>query len=458
MVDSDETGVHMYLRWLIVLAVAAIAAPVALAAEKVQPDNRALRRTPVVEVFEKNRGAVVNISATMEVENYQSLFPDSIFNEFFDGIMTRPGKRKYSSIGSGFIIHSEGYVVTNAHVVMRAVDQRVIFADGTEFEADRVALDEVHDLAILKIHSEKAFHAVTLGRSDDLMIGETVVAIGNPLEYQHTVTSGIVSALNRTLTFDEKVEYKGLIQTDASINRGNSGGPLLNILGELIGITTAIRGDAQNIGFAIPVDQLHSLLPEMLSIRHRKRLEVGLKLDWHQGVRVSEATGPAAQAGVKVGDELVSLAGKPIHQDADYYIYLLKIQAGDKLDFVLKRSSKQVQATVKPASIPIPDAAKLLRERTGLSVRPLTRQQAEKIHPQLRAGLLITNVEYGSPAHKAGFTDGYIIVQIGKYVPSDLDEVAVLLESLRPGERVVFRVLEVQRREILLLQGELTVR
>lgn len=451
--DSDKAGVHMQFRWLMGLIAAVVTAPAVLAA-----DGRALRRTPLVDVFENNRGAVVNISATMEVDNYRALFPDSIFNEFFDGVMTRPGRRKYTSIGSGFIIHSEGYVVTNAHVVMRAVDQRVIFADGSEFEADRVALDETHDLAILRIHSDKAFPAVTLGRSDDLMIGETVIAIGNPLEYQHTVTSGIVSALNRTLTFDEKVEYKGLIQTDASINRGNSGGPLLNVLGELIGITTAIRGDAQNIGFAIPVDQLHSLLPEMLSIRHRKRLEVGLKLDWRQGVRVTECTGPAAQAGVQVGDQLVELAGKPVRQDADYYIHLLKIKAGDGLDLVLQRGSQQIKAKVVPASIPIPDAAKLLRERTGLSVRPLTRQQATKIHPQLRAGLLITGVEYGSPAHKAGFTDGYIVVQIGKYVPSDLDEVAVLLESLRPGERVMFRVLEVQRREILLLQGELTVR
>jgi serine protease Do len=448
----------MRARLLIGLTLIAVAAPAVVAAEETEPRSRAARRTPVVEVFERNRGAVVNISATMEVEGYQTIFPDGLFNEFFDGMPPRPSKRKYSSIGSGFIIHPDGYVVTNAHVVMRAVDQRVIFADGTEFEADRVAVDEKHDLAILKIEAKTSFQAVTLGRSDDLMIGETVIAIGNPLEYQHTVTSGIVSALNRTLTFDNKVEYKGLIQTDASINRGNSGGPLLNILGELIGITTAIRGDAQNIGFAIPVDQLHGLLPEMLSIRHRKRLEVGLKLDWHAAVRVAEVKDPAAGAGIMVGDELISVAGKPIRQDADYYIHLLDLKPGDTLEMVLKRGSRQIKASVKPTAIPMPDAARLLRERTGLSVRPLTREQAAKIHAQLRAGLLITKVEYGSPAHKAGFQDGYVIVQIDRFVPSNLDEVAVLLESLAPGERVLFRVLEIQRREILLLQGELAVR
>lgn len=448
----------MLTRTLTVLLLPAVAAATVRAAETTTPSRVSLRRTPVVEVFEKNRGAVVNISATMEVENYESIFPQGLFNEFFDGMLARPIRRKYTSIGSGFVIHPDGYVVTNAHVVMRAVDQRVIFADETEFEADRIAVDEKHDLAILKINSGKPCQAVTLGRSDDLMIGETVIAIGNPLEYQHTVTSGIISALNRTLTFSEQVEYKGLIQTDASINRGNSGGPLLNVLGELIGITTAIRGDAQNIGFAIPVDQLHSLLPEMLSIRHRKRLEVGLRLDWHEGVRVAEAKGPAAQAGIRTGDELISVAGKSIRQDADYYIYLLGITADDSLDMVLKRDSREIKATVKPAAIPIPDAAKLLRQRTGLSVRALTREQAAKIHPQLRAGLQITNVEYGSPAHQAGFVEGYIIVQIGKYAPNNLDEVAVLLESLPAGERVQFRVLEVQRRQILLLQGELAVR
>jgi serine protease Do len=443
------------LSFVWVLLTPAVGMP---AAESAPSSSRALRRTPVVEVFEKNRGAVVNISATMEVDNYQTLFPDSIFNEFFDGGLRRSGKRKYSSIGSGFIVHPDGYVVTNAHVVMRAVDQRVIAADGTEYEADRVAVDEIHDLAILKIQSKKVFQAVTLGRSDDLMIGETVIAIGNPLEYQHTVTSGIVSALDRTLTFDEKTEYKGLIQTDASINRGNSGGPLLNILGELIGITTAIRGDAQNIGFAIPVDELHTVLPDLLSIRHRKRLEVGLKLDWRGGVRVAESKGPAALAGIKVADELVSIAGKPIRQDVDYYIHLLEIKPGEDLGIVFKRGGQRYQASVKPASIPLPDAAKLLRERTGLSVRPLTREQAAKIHPQLRGGLLITNVEYGSPAYHADFREGYIIVQIGRQFPGDLDEVASLLESLRLGERVIFRVLEVQRRQILLLQGELAVR
>src|SRR4029077_5962719 len=133
-------------------------------------------------------------------------------------------------------------VVTNAHVIQQAAEQKVIFADKSEFEAEKVAIDEKHDLAILRIKSTKTFPALTPGRSNDLMIGETVIAIGNPLGYGHTVTSGIVSAIDRELPLSEGVSYEHLIQTDASINRGNSGGPLLNIKGELIGINTAIRG------------------------------------------------------------------------------------------------------------------------------------------------------------------------------------------------------------------------
>ena len=155
---------------------------------------------------------------------------------------------------------------------------KVIFADGRELEAEIVAVDTEHDLTVLSVKTHEPIQAIKLGRSDDLMIGETVIAVGNPLGFQNTVTVGVVSALDRTLRFSDRVSYQGLIQTDASINPGNSGGPLLNINGELIGINTAIRGDAQNIGFAIPVDQLRALLPEILDIERLKRARIGMRL------------------------------------------------------------------------------------------------------------------------------------------------------------------------------------
>jgi len=433
-------------------------APGMVAAEPTPTPSRAARRTPVVEVFERTRDAVVNIRATVEVENYDRLFPDDLFADPFGGLTRRKTTRRYTSLGSGFVIHPDGFVVTNAHVVMRAAGQEVIFADGTKYEADRIAIDEKHDLAVLKIKADRSFPAITLGRSDDLMVGETVIAIGNPLGYHHTVTAGIISATDRTLTFREDVEYKGLIQTDASINRGNSGGPLLNVLGELIGINTAIRGDAQNIGFAIPVDALRILLPEMLSIERRKRLEIGLQLSWRGRVYVAEARGPAAEAGIEPGDELLSVDGKPIKHDVDFYIYLLRTKPSSRLILELKRNEQRFQATLRPRPIPIPDGAKLLQEKFGLAVQPLTPDQAAEIHPRLKGGLLITAVEQNSPADRARFRRGHLIVQIGNYFPEDLEEVGLLLEGLERGQKALFRVLEVRRWSIWVLQGELVAR
>ena len=428
---------------------------VGLAAETAPATDRPSRRTPIVEVFERNRNAVVNIAATMEVENYETIFP----NRLFGSPKLRKRKQQYTGIGTGFIIHPAGYVVTNAHVVMRAVGLKVIFPDEKEYEAQRVAIDEKHDLAILKIQADESFSAVTLGRSDDLMIGETVVAIGNAMGYQHTVTSGIISATDRTLQFDEQVSYDGLIQTDASINRGNSGGPLLNINGDLIGINTAIRGDAENIGFAIPVDTLRQLLPEMFSVEYRKqRMAIGLRLSWRGRVYVVDASGPAVRAGIESGDELVSVDGQPVRKDLDFYVHLLQAKPDQPLVLGLTRDGQSVEKTLRPEPIPVPDGAKLLRERTGLTVRPLTPREAAKIHAQLEGGLLITGVEYDSPASRSGFGRGHVIIQIGQQYPKNLDEVGLLLENLERGQTLLFRVLEVRRRDIWILQGELTLR
>lgn len=416
---------------------------------------RARRRTPVVEVFEKTRESVVNIAATQVVE-LEARF--GWLEHFFDlpGQKTQPRRYERTHLGSGFILHADGYVVTNAHVVSRAARLKAIFVDGSEHEAEPVAIDESHDLAILKITDPGPFPALNLGRSDDLMIGETVVAIGNPLGYQHTVTTGIVSATDRRITFGENVTYENLIQTDASINRGNSGGPLLNVLGELIGINTAIRGDAQNIGFAIPADALRKLLPEMLSTEHRKRLQVGLRLGWRGRPHVVEATGPAQEAGIQPGDEILNVDGSPIEQDLDFYIHLLNIDSSDTLTLKLERDGKIVTARLTPEPIPIPDGAELLRHKFGLVVRPLTAEQAKQLDVEGR--LLITQVERGSPAARAGFAPGLIIFQIGKHFPANLDEVGLLLEKVRKGQEVTFKVYEVHRLFVRVLAGSLIAR
>ncbi len=431
-----------------------LAAPAGAAPPAPSPSMSA-RRTPVVEAFERARDAVVNISATQIIERSVRFTP---FDDFFDWPLPGERRRQFqtNSLGSGFIIHPDGYVVTNAHVVARAKDQKVIFADKTEYPAVRVAVDEEHDLAILKIQGDKTFPAITLGRSHDLMIGETVVAIGNPLGFQHTVTAGIISALDRTLEIDDQTVYQGLIQTDAPINPGNSGGPLLNVLGELIGIDTAIRGDAQNIGFAIPVDTLRKLVPEMLAVEKLRRLEIGIRLAWKSPTVVVESSGPAAEAGVEIGDELLRADGKPIRHDVDYYIHVLNAKEQTPVVLEVRRGDRRLTAKVTPRRIPIPDGARLMREKFGLTVVPLAARDAQAL--DLPGGLRITQVEPGSPADRAGLVPNLIVVQLGRHFPKDLEEVGLTLEHVRRGDKVLIRVYEVQRNFVVAHGGMLIAR
>lgn len=436
-----------------VVAVVIAVCPAAHAAAAELTAAQRARRTPIVDVFERTKDAVVNIAATQVVER------SSPFDQFFDSpFFGNRRKQRYeaTSLGSGAVIHSEGYVITNAHVVARAAKLKVIFANKSEHEAEAVAVDEQHDLAVLKLKDRGPFPAITLGRSNDLMIGETVVAIGNPLGYEHTVTTGIISALNRELPVNGETVYKDLIQTDTSINRGNSGGPLMNILGELIGLTTAIRSDAQNIGFAIPVDTVRKLLPDILSIEHRRRIQVGLKLGWRDRVYVAEASGPTEAAGVEAGDEVLRVDGVTIKQDLDYYVHLLKADPQKSLIIELKRGDKRFTATIHPKAIPVPDGAQLMRQKFGLVVQALTQAQAEKL--DLEGGLIISDVEAGSPAAQAGFVRNLIIVGIGKYFPTDMESLGLQLEQVRRGEKVRFRVYEVNRQYIQVMEGELVSR
>lgn len=436
------------------LSMAIVVAAATTAHAQLTPSQKA-RRTPVVEVFERTKDAVVNIAATQVVEQTIRFSP---FDELFDSPLLPQRKQRYTrtSLGSGAVIHPDGYVITNAHVVARAAALKIIFANQTEHEAETVAVDEKHDLAVLRITGKERFPAITMGRSHDLMIGETVVAIGNPLGYQHTVTAGIISALHRRLEVGEEVAYEDLIQTDTSINRGNSGGPLLNVLGELIGLTTAIRSDAQNIGFAIPVDTIRKLLPDMLSLEQRRRLEIGLRLGWRDRVYVVEATGPAAEAGIEPGDDLISVDDHPVNQDIDFYIHTLGLDADKTTSLTLKRNGRAFTARVRPRPIPIPDGAKLLREKFGLVVEPLTAAQARTL--DLKGGLLITGIEPRSPAAEAGFRTGLIVVQMGRYFPTDLEGVGLMLERVRRGEKLRVRVYEVYRQYIQVLEGELVAR
>ncbi len=419
-----------------------------------QPDERSLRRTPVVEVFEAARDAVVNISSTEVVEVRDP------FDRLFDRRRARPRRMERTSVGSGFVIHPEGYIVTNAHVVARSTDRRVIFADGREYDATVVASDRENDVAILKIESPQSMSTLPFGRSHDLMIGETVIAIGNPLGYQHTVTAGVVSAVNRDLEFGRDLVMGGLIQTDASINPGNSGGPLLNVLGELIGVNTAIRGDAQNIGFAIPVDRLRRLLPELLDVERRYRIESGLQLTSaaEPSVRRVKKGSAADRAGIKPGDVLRRVDGETVAEVVDFHIALIGRQAGDDLRLELVRGGRSYRTSLRLEGRPRPDAPSLVRQRLGLVVQPLPADLAQNLGLPRGGGFVVVDIDPDSPAGRVGMQSRDVLVALGRYHPTTLDELGELVEYLDPDDEVSVTYLRVKPPTIFRYQERLTVR
>ncbi|MCH8912994.1 MAG: trypsin-like peptidase domain-containing protein [Planctomycetes bacterium] len=409
------------------------------------------RRTPVVEAFEKTHGAVVNISSTKVVEINRSRSPLDFFFQDFDRFLgPRTRRYKSTSVGSGFVIHKNGYIVTNAHVVDRTTDVKITFDDQTSYDAEVVAEDRAHDLALLKIEPKSPLPVLQFGDSSDLMIGETVIAIGNPLGYQHTLTTGVISATDRDLKLTsartgQPVVYANLIQTDAGINPGNSGGPLLNVLGQLIGINTAIRSDAQNIGFAIPINTLKRLLPVMIREQQKNQFSLGLSVDHHRRVTRVLEDSPASRAGLRVGDTVTAVNGERVESDFDFYMQLLDHQPGQIVSLETRRSGSPRTARIRLQEPPRPDGAKLATQRLGITLSPLSRVDARRLRLQSNAGLMIDDAERGGPAQREGIAAGDILTALGGYYVKDLDEVGSILDQAQAGDQIYVRILRLEQ-------------
>src|SRR6266487_3040818 len=301
------------------LLIAALALPAVAAARGAESDPA--RRSLVVEAVEKASPAVVNVSTEQIVEQRRSPFPfpqDPFFEEFFrDFVDPRPRRFKTTSLGSGVIVAADGTIMTNVHVIERASRIHVTLADQREFDATLVGADADADIAIVRVKAGGDLPHIPFGSAADLMIGETVIAIGNPFGLSHTVTTGVVSAVGRSL-HDEDRTYTDFIQTDASINPGNSGGPLIDI-------NTAIYGKAQGIGFAIPVDRARRVMKDLVSYGEVRHAWIGLvvqdltpELAQHFGVRRGvvvaqvDPKSPAETAGVARGEAIVKVDGRDV--------------------------------------------------------------------------------------------------------------------------------------------------
>jgi Do/DeqQ family serine protease len=354
-------------------------------------------------------------------------FFDQFFRDFFEGHSPREYTR--NSLGSGVIIDGDkGLVLTNEHVIARASQIKVTLGDEREFAAKLVGSDPESDLAVLELQTKDRLPALTMGDSADLMIGETVIAIGNPFGLSHTVTSGLVSAVNRSLKTRGRV-YMDFIQTDASINPGNSGGPLLNLDGELIGINTAIYGgDAQGIGFAIPINKAKRIVGDLISYGevHRawlglwiqpldERLATYLKAPPGGGVVIAdiEKGGPADGKGLARGDLLTHLDKKRI-QSVDEYEELLKgFKAGDSVTMSYLRKGQEQTATLKASTFPPDLADRIGWDRYGLTVK----------EGGGRVGhVVVAKVRSGSSAAQIGIKPGDIIHRINEIETENVDQ------------------------------------
>jgi S1-C subfamily serine protease len=436
------------LVWL--AALAALAAAPAHAALP-RPDERpsAARRTPVVSAVERVRGAVVNVAAE-EVVRIRDHAPSSVaellFGELFERPSTRRGYR-VTSLGSGVIVSPDGWVLTNAHVVERGARFRIGLLDGRELLAKVVGTDPSSDLAVLKLEAKERLPFATMGRSDDLLIGETVIAIGNPFGLSHTVTTGVVSAVNRSFKAGDRTLFD-FVQTDASINPGNSGGALLDIEGRLVGVNTAILGDRNaGIGFAIPIDRARRIAEDLIAHGEVREGYLGLEVEdlppregsaagSSGGVVVTavDAGSPAARAGVRKGDVVETVQGFAPVSAEEFKFRVRDLGIGQTARLELARKGARVNAQMTAVELSPQRVAELVTRRTGLTLG----------EERVQGGTLVVvrGVARGSPGARAGIQPGDLVREVNS---TEIQTLAAFQRAASRARRSGRLVLLVQR-------------
>ncbi|HUY88680.1 MAG TPA: trypsin-like peptidase domain-containing protein [Pirellulales bacterium] len=365
------------------------------------------RRTPIVVAVEQARPAIVNIHGEKTVSS--------------DGHGSQGGEvgRRVNGMGTGIVIDERGYIVTNFHVVEGVKKITVTTADRETYVADLISNDAKTDLAVIKIDAHEKLPVIHLGSSNDLMPGETVVAVGNAFGYEHTVTCGIISALHRTVQVSDAQSYEDLIQTDASINPGNSGGPLLNIDGEMIGINVAVRAGAQGIGFAIPTDKALGVVTDLLSTRRVKQTWHGVVAKPLEGagegivVESVDDNSPAAESGLRPGDVIRAVDDLQVARPLDLERALLGHREGEEVPLEVDRENESVTVNLVLAAAPKTETepADPIWDVLGLELQAIPSKQFLQRHrTQYRGGLSVVDVRPDSPAAKQGIRAGDTLV------------------------------------------------
>jgi len=384
-----------------------------------------LRMTPVVMAVRKASPSVVNISTEQvlraRVHPFGSFLEDPFFERFFQDFF-EPYYREYrtQSLGSGFIIHPQGFIVTNYHVIERGTTIIVRLVDRREFRARVVGTDAEHDIAVLRVETPQTLPVADIGTSADLMVGEPVIAIGNPFGLSHTVTTGVISALHRSVRTPERV-YNDFIQTDAPINPGNSGGPLLNIYGKVIGVNTAIRADAQGIGFAIPIDLVMRVVRDLVAFGRIRQTWWGFRLEENLRPRGLVVTylypgGPAEAAGIRLQDVIVRVEGQPTETLEDFYRIWESLPPDRDVTVEVLRGTQTQTLRVRLRTLTASQAVDIIDRLMGLRGVLIDSQVRRRYRVPLEYGWLLTEVRPESPAAAIGFRAGDVVVQINDQV------------------------------------------
>ncbi|OGV35953.1 MAG: hypothetical protein A2X48_06185 [Lentisphaerae bacterium GWF2_49_21] len=405
----------------------------------VEPGNP--RLTPVVKAVSEVLPSVVNIGTERIVSRpYSRWGENDPFESLFRDFYAEQGAVNTTSLGSGSIIDPSGLILTNAHVVNRATKITVTLDDGSQYTAREIATDDLNDIALLKIENlpqGKKFRPMKFAQPEDLLLGEMVIAVGNPYGLGHSISQGVLSARGRKATYEGNIIFSDIIQTDAAINPGNSGGPLINLDGELIGISTAIFKEAQGIGFAIPVKRLEDVLARWLIPERFGELSLGIlpaqkknkegTMEFFAG-EVFDGS-PASKAGIRKDDRILEINGVKPSSLLDIGLVLWKIPAGGEARI---KTSDSKTISLKVEKVKYSDGFEMAKVKLGLGLQELTPKLAKALEYPFEGGLVVSDI----PADTENVNRGDILVKLGEIPVNNASEVAKALMDKHHGDSV----------------------
>jgi serine protease Do len=448
----------------IAFVLAALLMPVTAAVAQAVPQSREQLQLSFAPLVKQAGPAVVNIYTRKVVQTVSPLFNDPFFRQFFGGQLGVPKERVERSLGSGVIVRPDGVVVTNNHVIRDSSEITVVLADRREFEATVIGSDERTDLAVLRIDAgNHPLPVLPLGDSDEVEVGDVVLAIGNPFGVGQTVTMGIVSALARTAVGHS--DYRSFIQTDAAINPGNSGGALIDLQGRVIGINTAIFSPGQGggsigIGFAIPSAMVKTVLAGITSGGKARRPWLGaggqaVTADMFQALRLSRPVGvvvnavkrdsPAEAAGVKVGDVIVAVNGHEVDDPEGLRFRIATLTVGDPVRLTVMRGGQELVLSARlsaPPDVPARDTAEIGGQSpfTGATVANVNPALADELGMEgIDSGVVVIAVKRGTIAYRLQVQPGDVVLKVNDRAVPSVTELRTLLAATPRTWKITLR-------------------